>query len=67
MEKTFDMALEMLEAMKRCGSIDYAVDLTARLARQGVRKFERDLDFIPENAAKAVLRQVAYYVITRPL
>lgn len=66
-EKTFEMALEMLEAMKRCGSIEHAIGLADRFAREGVNRFERDLAFIPENSAKAVLRQVAYYVTTRPL
>jgi len=65
--KTFDMALEMLDAMKRYGSIDHAIALADKLAREGVRRFERDLAFVPENSAKAVLRQVAYYVTTRPL
>lgn len=65
--KTFDMALEMLDAMKRYGSIDHAIALADKLAREGVRRFERDLAFVPESSAKAVLRQVAYYVTTRPL
>jgi geranylgeranyl diphosphate synthase type II len=66
-EKSFDHALEMLNAMKRAGSIDYAIALADRLAREGVKRFERDLSFIDENPAKAVLRQVANYVTTRPL
>jgi geranylgeranyl diphosphate synthase, type II len=66
-EKNRDHAEEMLAAMRQAGSIEYAVAVANRLARDGVRHFERDLGFIPENAAKAVLRQVAHYVTTRPL
>ena len=33
----------------------------------GVRHFERDLAFIGNNEAKAVLRQIAHYVTTRAL
>ena len=66
-EKKFDEALEMLEAMKRLGSVDYAVALADKFAREGVKRFERDLAFVEENAAKAVLRQVANYVTTRAL
>ena len=65
--KTQAHAEEMLAAMKRVGSIDYAIALADRLARLGVRHFERDLGFIAETPAKAVLRQVANYVTTRPL
>jgi len=65
--KTQAHAEEMLDAMKRVGSIDYAIALADRLARLGVRHFERDLGFIAETPAKAVLRQVANYVTTRPL
>ncbi len=65
--KTFGHALEMLDAMKAAGSIAYAIAVADRLAREGVRRFERDLGFIPENPAKAVLRQIANYVTTRPL
>ena len=67
MAKNFDHALEMLEAMRTAGSIDYAIAVADRLARDGVRRFERDLAFVPENPAKAVLRQIANYVTTRPL
>jgi geranylgeranyl diphosphate synthase, type II len=66
-QKTLDNALEMLEAMKRQGSIDYAIALADRFAREGVKLFERDLAFIEENPAKAILRQVANYVTTRAL
>ena len=41
--------------------------LADRLAHRGVRHFERDLDFIDNNEAKAVLRQIAHYVTTRSL
>jgi geranylgeranyl diphosphate synthase type II len=57
----------ILDSMRRHGSIDHAVALADRLARQGVRRFEQDLAFIPENEHKAVLRQIAHYVTTRPL
>lgn len=66
-DKTFDDALDMLDAMKTVGAIDYAVSVADRFARAGVRRFERDLAFIDENPAKAVLRQIANYVTTRPL
>jgi len=66
-EKTQAHAREMLAAMQRLGSIEYATALADRLAHRGVERFERDLDGIPENEAKAVLRQIAHYVTTRPL
>jgi geranylgeranyl diphosphate synthase type II len=67
MEKTPAHAEEMLAAMRDAGSIDYAIALADRLAHRGVRHFERDLDFIDNNPAKAVLRQIAHYVTTRLL
>ena len=66
-EKTFAHAEEMLAAMRKAGSIEYAIALADRLAHRGVRHFERDLDFIDNNEAKAVLRQIAHYVTTRSL
>lgn len=66
-EKTQAHAREMLAAMQRLGSIEYAIELADRLAHRGVARFERDLEGIPENEAKAVLRQIAHYVTTRPL
>lgn len=66
-EKPFSMAEEMLAAMEEAGSIQYAIDLADGLAHEGVKRFERDLRFIEENSAKAVLRQVASYVTTRNL
>jgi geranylgeranyl diphosphate synthase type II len=57
----------LLAAMRTHGAIDYAVDLADRLAHEGVRRFEDDLAVIPESEAKAVLRQIANYVTTRPL
>lgn len=66
-EKTQDHAREMLEAMKEVGSIEYGFDLADRLAHRGIRRFEEDLDFLPDGEAKGVLRQIANYVTTRPL
>lgn len=66
-KKTFQHAQEMLAAMQAVGSIDYAIGLADRLAHRGVAQFESDLGFLPENEAKAVLRQIAHYVTTRPL
>jgi len=60
-------AEEVFAAMQRYGSVDYAIELADRLAHEGVRRFETDLAFIPESEAKAVLRQIANYVTTRPL
>jgi geranylgeranyl diphosphate synthase type II len=60
-------AEEILDAMQRYGSIDYAIDLADRLALRGAQRFERDLRFVPENEGKALLRQIANYVTTRPL
>ncbi|MFF7315104.1 polyprenyl synthetase family protein [Streptomyces sp. NPDC008137] len=57
----------VLEAMHRHGSIDYAIALADDLAARGIDHFERDLAVIPENRGKAVLRQIAHYVTTRPL
>jgi geranylgeranyl diphosphate synthase type II len=53
--------------MKRFGSIDYATEVADKLALEGVTRFESDLSFIPDNEAKAVLRQIAHYVTTRAL
>jgi geranylgeranyl diphosphate synthase type II len=66
-DRSMDQAREMLSAMREAGSIEYAVNLADRLAHEGVRRFEEDLKWIPENEAKAILRQVANYVTTRPL
>lgn len=66
-DKTMDMAEEMLAAMQAVGSIDYGIGVADKLARQGVRRFEKDLDFVPETAGKAVLRQISSYVTTRAL
>ncbi|MEU4805055.1 polyprenyl synthetase family protein [Actinosynnema sp. NPDC023587] len=57
----------LLAAMREHGSIDYAIDLADRLAAEGIDRFENDLGIIPENEGKAVLRQIAHYVTTRPL
>ena len=61
------LAEEMLAAMQRVGSIDYAIRYADELANRGVARFEADLAFIPENPGKAVLRQIANYVTTRAL
>ena len=66
-QKTQAHAEEMLAAMQRAGSIEYAIALADRLAHRGVKHFERDLSFIEDNEAKAVLRQIAHYVTTRAL
>jgi geranylgeranyl diphosphate synthase type II len=65
--KTQAHAEEMLAAMHKLGSIEYAIGVADRLAHRGVKHFERDLDFIGNNEAKAVLRQIAHYVTTRSL
>ena len=65
--KTQADAEEILAAMQRYGSVEYALDVADRLAHQGTRRFERDLAFLPENEGKGVLRQIANYVTTRPL
>ncbi|MGX1561088.1 polyprenyl synthetase family protein [Streptomyces sp. NPDC055506] len=57
----------VLDYMRRRGSIDYAIALADDLAARGIAHFERDLDAIPENKGKAVLRQIAHYVTSRPL
>lgn len=66
-EKTQQDAEEMLAVMHQHGSIEYAIELANQLAHNGVRCFETDLAFLPESEAKAVLRQIANYVTTRPL
>jgi geranylgeranyl diphosphate synthase type II len=66
-QKDFALAEEMLAAMQKVGSIDYAIAHADRLANQGVRRFEADLSFIPETPGKAVLRQISNYVTTRAL
>lgn len=60
-------AEEIFAAMQHYGSITYAIELADRLAHGGVRRLEEDLSFLPESEAKAVLRQIANYVTTRPL
>lgn len=60
-------AEEVLEAMHRHGSVEYAIAVADRFARRGVASFERDLVEVEENEYKAVLRQIANYVTTRPL
>ncbi|KOV93329.1 hypothetical protein ADK65_33070 [Streptomyces sp. NRRL B-1140] len=57
----------ILRSMQRHKSIDYAIALADDLATRGIDHFERDLAFIPENRGKAVLRQIAHYVTSRPL
>lgn len=66
-EKSPEDAERIFQAMQEMGSIDYAINLADRLAHEGVRRFEEDLAFIPESAAKGVLRQIANYVTTRAL
>ncbi|MYU29273.1 polyprenyl synthetase family protein [Streptomyces sp. SID7810] len=66
-DKTQQHAEELLAAMRRHGSIEYATDLADRLAAEGIARFEEDLRIIPENEGKAVLRQIAHYVTSRPL
>lgn len=65
--KTQADAEEILECMQRHGSVDYGILLADKLAHEGVRRFEEDLRWLAESEAKAVLRQVAHYVTTRPL
>lgn len=65
--KSYADAEEVLAAMRRHGSIDYALDVADRLAHRGARRFELDLAFLPENEGKSLLRQIANYVTTRPL
>lgn len=66
-EKTPAEAEELFDAMRRHGSVDYAIALADQLANQGTEHFEADLAMLPENEGKGVLRQIAYYVTTRPL
>jgi len=66
-EKSTSDTAEILTAMQRLGSIDYAIKLADDLAHQGVHRFEEDLRFLPENESKGALRQIANYVTTRRL
>jgi geranylgeranyl diphosphate synthase type II len=66
-EKSQADAEQLLAAMRTYGSIEYATELADRLAAEGIDRFEHDLTVIPENEGKAVLRQIAHYVTTRPL
>lgn len=66
-DKTQEDAEEVLAAMHRHGSIEYAIAVADRLANAGTARFESDLGVLPENEGKGVLRQVAYYVTNRPL
>ena len=67
LEKVQADAEAILREMERFGSVEYGIDLADRLAHEGVRRFEEDIAFLPENEAKGVLRQIANYVTTRPL
>ncbi len=67
LERTQQSAEQILEAMHRYGSVEYAIDVAHRLALRGSSLFEADLAFLPENEGKGVLRQVANYVTTRAL
>ena len=49
----------ILAAMHAYGSVEYALDVADRLAHRGIRRFEADLAFLPENEGKGVLRQIA--------
>ena len=66
-EQNVDGVQTILDTMQRYGSIDYAIALADDLATRGINHFEHDLAFIPENRGKAVLRQIAHYVTSRPL
>lgn len=66
-DKTQQHAEELLAAMQRHESIEYATELADHLAAEGIARFEEDLRIIPENEGKAVLRQIAHYVTSRPL
>ncbi|MCE0447572.1 hypothetical protein LT493_36205 [Streptomyces tricolor] len=52
-DKTQQHAEELLAAMRRHGSIEYATDLADRLAAEGIARFEEDLRIIPENEGKS--------------
>jgi geranylgeranyl diphosphate synthase, type II len=66
-EKSQSDTEELLDLMRRYGSLSYAIDLADELARAGARHFETDLNAVPESEATGVLRQIAKYVTTRPL
>ena len=67
LNRSQESAERILAAMHAYGSIDYALDVADRLAHRGIRRFEADLAFLPENEGKGVLRQIAHYVTTRAL
>ena len=67
LDRSQESAERILAAMHAYGSIDYALDVADRLAHRGIRRFEADLAFLPENEGKGVLRQIAHYVTTRAL
>lgn len=67
LDRSQEAAERILAAMHTYGSIDYALDVADRLAHRGIRRFEADLAFLPENEGKGVLRQIAHYVTTRAL
>jgi hypothetical protein len=51
-DKRFEDAQAILAAMRRAGSIEYAVALADRLAHDGVRRFEEDLSFLAERGPR---------------
>ena len=65
--RTLPESRDILERMKRSGSIDYARRVAAQHAARAAVLFEETLAFIPDSEDKAVLRQVIHYVNTRLL
>jgi geranylgeranyl diphosphate synthase type II len=65
--RTLAESRDVLDRMKRAGSIEYARAVAARHAARGAKLFESTLGFIPQSEDKAILRQVIHYVNTRML
>ena len=57
----------VMDAIHGAGSIDYARDIAARLARSARRLFERRFRWIADGAHRRFVEEMIGYMITRPL
>ncbi|MCD6414857.1 MAG: polyprenyl synthetase family protein [Candidatus Diapherotrites archaeon] len=66
-EKSESEVLEILELMRRYGSIDYAKSEALAHAQKAKNIFDNELKDMPENDAKEAIRALIDYVIERKL
>jgi len=63
-EKTQEDVFEVIELMKKYGSIEYGQKIAERLAKEAMENFEK-LDFLKENKAKEQLRMAIDFMLNR--